>query len=101
MACASAKGRLLNIYFTDPTELLQNSLLQEVTMINKDHYTNAFSDILSLRDLADSTIKNYISYLNQFLDFLEFFLGGILPEEVSWEQLYSSFLPTLLRINFV
>ena len=56
-------------------------------MINRDHYIKAFSDILSLRDLADGTIKNYISYLNQFLDFLEFFLGGILPEEVSWEQL--------------
>ena len=70
-------------------------------MINKDHYTNAFSDILSLRDLADSTIKNYISYLNQFLDFLELFLGGIRPEDVSWEQLrtYILHLKTDRKLN--
>ena len=58
-------------------------------MINKDHYTKAFSDILSLRDLSEGSIKNYISYLNRFLDYLERFLGGTLPETVTWEQLRS------------
>ena len=61
-------------------------------MINREHYTQSFFDILSLRDLTDGTIKNYLSYLNQFLDFLEFSLGGTLPEEVTWEQLRSYIL---------
>ena len=61
-------------------------------MINREHYIKAFFDILSLRDLTDGTIKNYLSYLNQFLDFLELSLGGTLPEEVTWEQLRSYIL---------
>ena len=55
-------------------------------MFNRDSYIKHFEDILSLRDLADSTISNYLSYLNQFLDFLEQFLGGKLPEDVTWEE---------------
>ena len=39
-------------------------------MFDRDIYVTRFSDILSLRDLADSTISNYLSYLNQFLDFI-------------------------------
>ena len=56
-------------------------------MFNRDSYIKHFEDILSLRDLADSTISNYLSYLNQFLDFLEQFLGGKLPEDVTWEEI--------------
>ena len=70
-------------------------------MNNRDHYTKAFSDILSLRDLAESTIKNYISYLNQFLDFLVLFLGDTLPEDVTWEQLrtYILYLKNDRKLN--
>ena len=70
-------------------------------MINRDHYIKAFSDILSLRDLAESTISNYISYLKQFLDFLERFLGGIRPEDVTWEQVrtYILHLKTTRQLN--
>ena len=58
-------------------------------MFDRDIYVTRFSDILSLRDLADSTISNYLSYLNQFLDFIESFLGGKLPEDVTWEEIRS------------
>lgn len=70
-------------------------------MNNRDHYTKAFSDILSLRDLAESTIKNCISYLNQFLDFLVLFLGDTLPEDVTWEQLrtYILYLKNDRKLN--
>ena len=56
-------------------------------MFNRDSYIKHFEDILSLRDLADSTISNYRSYLNQFLDFIVQFLGGKLPEDVTWEEM--------------
>ena len=59
-------------------------------MIDKQHYTKPFSDILSLRDLSDSTIRNYLSYLNQFLVFLDTFYNGILPEDTNWNQIRSS-----------
>ena len=41
-------------------------------MFNRDSYIKHFEDILSLRDLADSTISNYLSYLNTcaFFEFL-------------------------------
>lgn len=58
-------------------------------MYNRDTYVNKFSEMLSLRDLAESTIKNYTSYLNQYLDFIESSLGGKLPEDVSWEEIRS------------
>ena len=61
-------------------------------MIDKQHYTKPFSDILSLRDLSDSTIRNYLSYLNQFLVFLDTFYNGILPEDTDWDQIRSYIL---------
>lgn len=61
-------------------------------MFNRESYTQKFSDMLSLRDLADSTVKNYLSYLNQYLDFIENSLGGKLPENVTWEEIRSYIL---------
>ena len=70
-------------------------------MFNRDSYTRRFEDILSLRDLAESTIRNYLSYLNQFLDFLEQFLGGKLPEDVTWDdvRLYLRHLKDDRKLN--
>ncbi len=61
-------------------------------MFNRDDYVAKFTDMLTLRDLADSTVSNYTSYLNQYLDFVESSLGGKLPEDVSWEEIRSYIL---------
>lgn len=61
-------------------------------MFNRDNYVTRFNDMLTLRDLADSTVNNYTSYLNQYLDFVESSLGGKLPEDVSWEEIRSYIL---------
>lgn len=61
-------------------------------MFDRDFYVSAFSDILTLRDLADSTVRNYLSFLNQFLDFVETSLNGKLPEEVTWQEVRSYLL---------
>lgn len=58
-------------------------------MFNRDSYVTKFTDMLTLRDLAESTVNNYISYLNQYLDFIDSSLGGKLPEDVSWEEIRS------------
>lgn len=70
-------------------------------MYNRDSYVNRFSDILSLRDLAESTISNYLSYLNQFLDFVELSLSGKLPEDVTWEEIrsYVRHLKDIRKLN--
>lgn len=61
-------------------------------MFDRDNYVTRFNDMLTLRDLADSTVNNYTSYLNQYLDFVESSLGGKLPEDVSWEEIRSYIL---------
>lgn len=70
-------------------------------MFNRDSYIKHFEDILSLRDLAESTISNYLSFLNQFLDFIEKHLGGRLPEDVTWEdvRLYIHHLKDDRKLN--
>lgn len=70
-------------------------------MFNRNSYTQKFSDMLSLRDLAEGTVKNYLSYLNQYLDFIEDSLGGKLPEEVSWEEIrsYIRYLKDVRKLN--
>lgn len=73
----------------------------EALMFNRNSYTQKFSDMLSLRDLAEGTVKNYLSYLNQYLDFLEDSLAGKLPEEVSWEEVrsYIRYLKDVRKLN--
>lgn len=70
-------------------------------MFNKDYYINSFSDILSLRDLAPSTISNYLSYLDQYLDFLKQHLDGKRPEDVEWEEVrsYIRILKDIRKLN--
>ena len=61
-------------------------------MFNRDNYVTRFNDMLTLRDLAESTVNNYTSYLNQYLDFVESSLNGKFPEDVSWEEIRSYIL---------
>ena len=70
-------------------------------MFNRNSYIKHFEDILSLRDLAESTISNYLSFLNQFLDFIEKYLGGKLPEDITWEdvRLYIHHLKDDRKLN--
>lgn len=70
-------------------------------MFNRNSYIQKFSDMLSLRDLAESTVKNYTSYLNQYLDFIDDSLGGKLPEDVSWEEIrsYVRYLKDIRKLN--
>ena len=46
-------------------------------------------DLLSFRDLADSTTTTYISYLTQFLEWTESECSGKPVAEISWEELRS------------
>ena len=70
-------------------------------MFNRNSYIQKFSDMLSLRDLAESTVKNYTSYLNQYLDFIDDSLGGKLPEDVTWEEVrsYVRYLKDIRKLN--
>lgn len=61
-------------------------------MFDRQTYINRFSGILSLRDLAPSTISNYLSYLNQYFDFLEQSLNEKNPEDATWEDVRSFIL---------
>ena len=58
---------------------------------DRENYISAFSDILSLRDLADSTINNYLSYLNQFFDYVDSEFPGRKPDDLTWEEIRSYF----------
>ena len=70
-------------------------------MLNRNSYVTKFTDMLTLRDLAESTVNNYTSYLNQFLDFIDTSLGGKLPEDVSWEEIrsYIHYLKDIRKLN--
>ena len=70
-------------------------------MLNRNSYVTKFTDMLTLRDLAESTVDNYTSYLNQFLDFIDTSLGGKLPEDVSWEEIrsYIHYLKDIRKLN--
>lgn len=70
-------------------------------MFNRNNYVTKFTDMLTLRDLAESTVNNYTSYLNQFLDFIDASLGAKLPEDVSWEEIrsYIHYLKDIRKLN--
>ncbi|MSS91496.1 hypothetical protein FYJ45_25690 [Eisenbergiella tayi] len=44
-------------------------------------------DILSFRDLAPKTISTYLSYLDEFLNWVEKELSGKILSEVSYEEI--------------
>ena len=70
-------------------------------MFDRQKYIGPFSDILSLRDLADGTVSNYLSYLNQYFDFLEQSLNAKVPEDATWEDVraYVRQLKDLRNLN--
>ena len=50
---------------------------------------NKQKDILSFRDLAESTISTYISYLSMFIAWVETELSGKSVMDVTWEEIRS------------
>lgn len=70
-------------------------------MFNSDSYIQKFTDMLSLRDLADRTVKNYLAYLKQFFDFITNHLAGKLPEDITWEDIraYVIHLKSVRKLN--
>ena len=57
-------------------------------------------EILSLRELAQSTISTYVSYMTQFIIWLETELM-LLLDQVSWEQIrsYIKYLKDIKKLN--
>lgn len=51
-----------------------------------DNYFNSFREMISLRGLADHTLKSYCTYIRAYLDYLQNFLHK-LPEDISWQEL--------------
>ena len=51
-----------------------------------DKYFNFYRDMISLRGLADHTLKSYCTYIRAYLDYLQNILHK-LPEDVSWQEL--------------
>ena len=58
-------------------------------------------EIFSFRDLADGTISTYISYLSQFIEWVESELSGKAVRDVSWEEIrsYIDYLRTVRKIG--
>ena len=58
-------------------------------------------EILSFRDLAEGTISTYISYLTQFIEWVESELSGRALQDVSWEEIrsYVDYLRTVRKIG--
>ena len=51
-----------------------------------EHYLTEFYDMLKLRNLADGTVKSYMSYVRTYLNYVQTHLHK-LPEEVTWAEL--------------
>ena len=51
-----------------------------------DNYFNSYRDMISLRGLADHTLKSYCTYIRAYLDYLQNTLHK-LPEDVTWQEL--------------
>ncbi|MBO5485477.1 MAG: tyrosine-type recombinase/integrase [Eubacterium sp.] len=51
-----------------------------------NNYFNSYREMISLRGLADHTLKSYCTYIRAYLDYLQNFLHK-LPEDVSWQEL--------------
>ena len=58
-------------------------------------------EILSFRDLAEGTISTYISYLTQFIEWVESELSGKPVQDVSWAEIrsYVDHLRTVRKIG--
>ena len=68
---------------------------ENLTLVNKQ------KDILAFRDLADGTISTYISYLIQFIEWVESELNGKPVSEVTWEEIraYVKYLQNIRGIS--
>ena len=66
-------------------------------------YLQKHKDILTFRELADSTIKNYTTYLTRFLEWAESELACQDVKDISWEQIrsYITYLRTQCGLNSV
>ncbi len=51
-----------------------------------DKYFNSYREMISLRGLADHTLKSYCTYIRSYLDYLSDILHKQ-PEDVSWNEL--------------
>ena len=51
-----------------------------------DNYFNSYREMISLRGLADHTLKSYCTYIRAYLDYLQRILHKQ-PEDVSWQEL--------------
>ena len=51
-----------------------------------DNYFNSYREMISLRGLADHTLKSYCTYIRAYLDYLQNILHKQ-PEDVSWQEL--------------
>lgn len=51
-----------------------------------DKYFNSFREMISLRGLADHTLKSYCTYIRTYLDYLQNVIHKS-PEDVSWDEL--------------
>ena len=50
-----------------------------------DKYFNSYREMISLRGLADHTLKSYCTYIRSYLDYL-FHILHKQPEDVSWSE---------------
>ena len=68
---------------------------------NNTSYLHQHEDILSFRDLAVGTVNTYVSYLSQFIDWTESFLGAKPLPDISWEEIrsYIRYLKDVRSLN--
>ena len=68
---------------------------------NNTSYLRQHEDILSFRDLAIGTVNTYVSYLSQFIDWTESFLGAKPLPDISWEEIrsYIRYLKDVRSLN--
>lgn len=71
--------------------------------MNEEHnnYLMTFQDILSFRDLANSTVSSYVSYFTQFIQWFEYTFPERLVSSITWEELrsYIKYLKDIRKLN--
>ncbi len=77
---------------------------QEVFFMSSDKYQpyiQKHQEILTLRDLSESTVSNYISYLTQFFSWMDRELGGKDPSDLSFDDIraYVRYLKDIRKLN--
>jgi len=65
------------------------------------NYLRQHADILSFRDLADSTLSTYTSYMSQFIDWTESELNAKDLADLTWEEIraFLRFLKDVRQLN--